>query len=248
MEVHHHSHHPKKWREYLTEFLMLFLAVTLGFFAENIREKVVESHREKEYMITMVQDLKEDTSRINISIINTDRKVKAMDSLIREIYHKPYTDSSLREMYYLFRRYLGSSTAASFSRRTINQLISSGNLRLIKNMAISDSIVQYDIGTEITTRQYNVYHDQYQQKARELSNRIFDSYYLLDYDRVNVISLLNTNKKLTLLTENDKELKEYANIVYGGKNVLAIYSILLKKHKYLAEQIINLLNKEYHLN
>ena len=21
MEVHHHSHHPKKWKEYLTEFL-----------------------------------------------------------------------------------------------------------------------------------------------------------------------------------------------------------------------------------
>ncbi|MEY3739101.1 MAG: hypothetical protein RL544_1879 [Bacteroidota bacterium] len=28
MEVHHHSHHPKKWKEYVTEFLMLFLAVS----------------------------------------------------------------------------------------------------------------------------------------------------------------------------------------------------------------------------
>ena len=38
MEVHHHSHHPKKWKEYITEFLMLFLAVTLGFLAEYLRE------------------------------------------------------------------------------------------------------------------------------------------------------------------------------------------------------------------
>ena len=30
MEVHHHSHHPKKWKEYVTEFIMLFAAVTLG--------------------------------------------------------------------------------------------------------------------------------------------------------------------------------------------------------------------------
>jgi len=44
---------------------MLFFAITLGFFAENIREIYIESHREKEYMQTMVQDLKEDTSRIN---------------------------------------------------------------------------------------------------------------------------------------------------------------------------------------
>ena len=45
MEVHHHSHHPKKWKEYLTEFLMLFLAVSMGFIAENVREKHTESER-----------------------------------------------------------------------------------------------------------------------------------------------------------------------------------------------------------
>src|ERR1700731_4697152 len=39
MEVHHHPdlHHEKKpWKEYFLEFLMIFLAVTMGFFAETI--------------------------------------------------------------------------------------------------------------------------------------------------------------------------------------------------------------------
>ena len=34
MEVHHHTHHAhekRNWKSYLWEFLMLFLAVTLGF-------------------------------------------------------------------------------------------------------------------------------------------------------------------------------------------------------------------------
>src|SRR5438876_3979316 len=38
MEIHKHPHHvtqKKKWEEYLLEFLMLFLAVFLGFLAEN---------------------------------------------------------------------------------------------------------------------------------------------------------------------------------------------------------------------
>ena len=38
MEVHKHPHHvthKKKWAEYLLEFFMLFLAVFLGFLAEN---------------------------------------------------------------------------------------------------------------------------------------------------------------------------------------------------------------------
>ena len=48
MEVHHHSHTPrKKWTHYFWEFLMLFLAVTLGFFVENQREHYIENLREK---------------------------------------------------------------------------------------------------------------------------------------------------------------------------------------------------------
>jgi hypothetical protein len=43
MEVHHHPHVEKKgFKEYCLEFLMIFLAVTLGFFAENIREHIAE--------------------------------------------------------------------------------------------------------------------------------------------------------------------------------------------------------------
>src|SRR6059058_4049080 len=63
MEVHKHPHHvthKKKGGEYLLEFLMLFLAVFLGFVAENIRETSVEHEREKEYMVTMLEDLKAD--------------------------------------------------------------------------------------------------------------------------------------------------------------------------------------------
>src|SRR4051794_32456759 len=55
MEVHKHPHHvtrKKKWGEYLLEFLMIFLAVTMGFFAEQIREGFVESRHEKEYMVS----------------------------------------------------------------------------------------------------------------------------------------------------------------------------------------------------
>jgi hypothetical protein len=47
MEVHHsHNHgHKKKWHEFLLEFFMLFAAVTLGFFAENLREEQIIKHQ-----------------------------------------------------------------------------------------------------------------------------------------------------------------------------------------------------------
>lgn len=31
---------PNKWGNYLKEFLMLFLAISLGFWVENLREEV----------------------------------------------------------------------------------------------------------------------------------------------------------------------------------------------------------------
>jgi hypothetical protein len=49
MEVHQHTHTPrKKWTHYFWEFLMLFLAVFCGFLAENQREHMIENKRAKQ--------------------------------------------------------------------------------------------------------------------------------------------------------------------------------------------------------
>ncbi|HEV8269960.1 MAG TPA: hypothetical protein VGQ04_01570, partial [Chitinophagaceae bacterium] len=73
MEVHHHSHTSdpdmhrgrKKWHHYFWEFLMLFLAVTLGFFVENQREHYIEGKRENEYIRSMIEDLRLDTAGLS---------------------------------------------------------------------------------------------------------------------------------------------------------------------------------------
>jgi hypothetical protein len=65
MEVHHHPSVEKKgFKEYFLEFLMIFLAVTLGFFAETIRENITEHSRAKEFARSMVKDLEADTAQL----------------------------------------------------------------------------------------------------------------------------------------------------------------------------------------
>ena len=61
MEVHHHSHKPKNWKEYITEFIMLFAAVTLGFFAENVREHQIIEHKTHQNLRSIILDLKKDS-------------------------------------------------------------------------------------------------------------------------------------------------------------------------------------------
>ncbi|HYJ64157.1 MAG TPA: hypothetical protein VEV62_10470, partial [Parafilimonas sp.] len=82
MEVHHHPHVAKKnFTEYFLEFLMIFLAVTLGFIAENIREGFVDRKMQKEYIFSFYEDLKTDTARIT-AIINKDEvKINGLSNI-----------------------------------------------------------------------------------------------------------------------------------------------------------------------
>ena len=60
MEVHHHPdlhRKSKNFREYFLEFLMIFLAVTMGFIAENIREHFTDKNNTKEYLETYRDEL-----------------------------------------------------------------------------------------------------------------------------------------------------------------------------------------------
>jgi hypothetical protein len=66
MEIHQPQHPtPKnKWSGYIIEFVMLFAAVTLGFFAENIRERIASEEKKRELLAAVIQDLKTDKSEI----------------------------------------------------------------------------------------------------------------------------------------------------------------------------------------
>jgi hypothetical protein len=83
MEVHHHPHVEKKnFKEYFLEFLMIFLAVTLGFFAENIREHLSDNAKEKEYIESLVEDLKIDQQILSHNISQLQSGIVMMDSMI----------------------------------------------------------------------------------------------------------------------------------------------------------------------
>src|ERR1700757_2827643 len=83
MEVHHQGHIAKKnFKEHLFEFFMLFLAVTLGFFVENIREHLIENSREKDYVHSIGEDLQQDIYQLDSVIARRTIKNEMMDSIL----------------------------------------------------------------------------------------------------------------------------------------------------------------------
>src|SRR6187402_2563255 len=82
MEVHQHTHSErKKWKHYLWEFLMLFLAVFCGFLAEYQLEHKIEKNRERQFINSLVNDVKADTARLHTIIFNRTERESRLDSL-----------------------------------------------------------------------------------------------------------------------------------------------------------------------
>src|ERR1700760_2421757 len=83
VEVHHHPEVEKKgFKEYLLEGLMIFLAVTMGFFAESLREHISNKDKTAQYMQSLLVDLKTDTTSINVYLKGENAKDQAYNSLL----------------------------------------------------------------------------------------------------------------------------------------------------------------------
>jgi hypothetical protein len=148
MEVHHHSHHPKKWKEYVTEFLMLFLAVSMGFIAENLREKHIEDERSVELMHAFISDVKENQKQLDSLILNNKRLSYYYDSMVfdngfgkREIDIIKLSENIDLKMY----RFINKKTI-------FEQMKSSGALRYIQDKEILKSMLRYEENADYAER------------------------------------------------------------------------------------------------
>ena len=131
-----------KIKELIFEFLMMFLAITGGFFMENMREDYIERHKEMEYIESMVKDVTQDTIGIQDIITTCENQIKGIDSL-KTILKTPVAKIDYRELYHLTSVYLFTLISFEPNQITMTQLKNSGGLRLISNKSVSDSIVSY---------------------------------------------------------------------------------------------------------
>jgi hypothetical protein len=241
MEVHHHSHHPKKWKEYITEFLMLFLAVTLGFFAENQREHLIEGDREKQYMQSLYEDLKKDTTILNNLIRYDTFQTAKLDTTNQLLIENSWDVEKIKLLYRLNLKTAGTMRY-NLSERTSAQLKNAGVMRLIESRELSNKISEYWVKSE-NLKEYNTFVDDLKFKAREKSYSIFDQKYYTDVSK----GIVADNAQL--LSKDAFTIAEYANrlnhINNSMKNVLM--PNIERQHK-RAVELLSILKKEYKLN
>jgi len=251
MEVHQHTHTPrKKWTHYLWEFLMLFLAVFCGFLAENQREHMVEHQREKQFIKTLLHDLQNDTVNFSRSIKIFKSNIERFDSLKTSVKNPQSQQNILKA--YKAATLIQSFSSFNYSDRTIEQLRSAGNFRLIRNPAVSDALIEYDRYIRNTYLAVEKILGDQGIRLLEMQNGIFD------YDMYNF--LINRNwqhrQAITtdslpqlpkLLTNDEQKIQQYYNSFGMWRNWCSRMVNHSDFAKEKAKNLIALVKKEYNM-
>ena len=250
MEVHHPHHptHKKKWSEYILEFVMLFAAVTLGFFAENVREHQVIEHKTQQNLQSVILDLKKDSVLIkdiikeyqNASIyLNTLNDV-FLDYQLNKISKDQYIDNVLS-----ISDSLSFGTSFYINNSSYKNTISSGSFSNISNIDLKRNISNY----------YEVYGAKLYD-----NNKLIDDvaeYYtvntlpkpggiiadIIEKTDSNKVEILKKYYKTNGLFEKSILSKDF--IIYNQKAIdrVKIYMYLLRLFEVKNKELSNLLNR-----
>ena len=246
METHPpHLHHTsgKRFSHYFYEFLMLFLAVLSGFFAENLREEKVEHNRENEYMKSMVEDLRLDT--LQLSRIKSFRldKLSTIDSLNN--FFKDYKEGLVPSNIYIQANKLFGHAGFFQNSGTLDQLRNSGGLRLIRHRNVVDSIESYDQQIKrISLR--DIYETNFSYDHNKLQQKLFNGREVLPFSETKT-SMSESTVLPPTVKLNVQILDEYVNSLIGFKYFVRRDLELQEAVKAKAKNLINLIKKEYSL-
>jgi len=248
MEVHAHTHTPrKKWKHYFWEFLMLFLAVTLGFFVENQREHFIEKKREKEYIRSMIDDLRLDTA-VFFEDNNSRKLAMTMyDSVVLLLNKKDRSEFEQQRLYYAARMCLRLSPFPKLNDRTYEQMKSSGNLRLIHDSKIADRVTKY----YFNSKEFLINIDQTLlrlQSLIEIQGKVFDGAVFREMMDIKQFSIIPPAGNPALITENKETLNELSVRIHYVLSILLFSKNFIVNLNQEASELIGVLKEEYRLD
>ncbi|PWT78260.1 MAG: hypothetical protein C5B59_02225 [Bacteroidetes bacterium] len=246
MEVHHHPdihHKPKKWKEYVIEFAMIFLAVTLGFLAENLREHIAERSKERKYIAAFISNVKDDTAYLNYVIQFDNHLVKGVDSILMLSHADMSRESNRRSFYHFALQYFYNSAAFKSNDVTLQQLKNTGDFKLIEKGHVADSLTKYASDVQNIYSQgdyYNAYFKDILARLDEIYDiTLFgDSTYQKDGQMM--------NKPFPPFRDNNVKLPVLFNKIFSFRIITYSYAEnYLKPQLKSAKSLLSFLKKEY---
>ena len=222
MEVHHHSHLPhqsKPWKQYLTEGLMIFIAVMLGYAAENVRHHYIEEKKTIANLQSLYKDLKNDSLAFsNMLIIRS--KQDSCFNIISRLYDQKKIEQDIPTVY-AAHSFIAIRVMPVMNTMALDQIKSSGAINYIEDEKLRQEIQYYaNNAAELKKREQReyAYIDKYfdplsitkfnYKYFQELSK--FDSF---EIKGDKVISPITPPDGLTLIDQNNFDWNNYLSVL-----------------------------------
>lgn len=249
MEVHHHPdihHKRKKFKEYFIEFIMIFLAVTLGFFAEGLRENISERARAKEYALMLLKDVISDTIELHTTMSRYQSYISSIDTL--KLLRRSEKGNISDVDFFFYCRPVFLAGRMPFNDATLQQVKNSGNLRFFHSLKLKEKISDYDN----ITRNFSLRQD-FELNWVPILNGFYNSLFVYDTKSIVEEKLRNRypldslkREHYNFLIRDTVQINKFLNFCDYRKNIwetritLNIIPILE-----VARQLIAVLKNEY---
>ncbi|HTH55330.1 MAG TPA: hypothetical protein VL728_04750 [Cyclobacteriaceae bacterium] len=233
---------------FIFEFALLFLAITAGFFVENLRENWSEKRQERELIKTMVQDLEIDIHSLDSAINLRTNRVAMLDSLTQLINSADANHWTHR--LYIFGRKVTRILDFSFlpTDRTFEQLKNANGFRLIENQKVAVRISKYYEQVN-QIKQLQIVESDFTKIYLPISYKIFDG---LVFDKIvdkkGKVTSFSTSENPLLLKGYENHLNDFngnLNNIKSANKYIRESETKLITH---AQKLIDFIKKEYKLN
>jgi hypothetical protein len=185
---------------------MLFLAVSMGFVAENLRERHVENERAHEMLSEFKHDVEQNQKLLDSVLRKNKELIHYLDSFIHTV---GYDDRPLNVK--KFASELNMWMYRFMNRKNIfDQMKSSGALRYIKDFALIEQILAYEQLAELAEframqQETDHYFNQFRPQLRELFPPAFFA------------EVFHNPKYMQVLNESDPDYERFYLSHAGGR-------------------------------
>lgn len=234
----------RNWKTYFKEFFMLFLAVFCGFLAENYRESLSARNIEKEYILSLIEDLKTDTTNLSLYISFRKEKSVLMDSLAEMMLSEER--SLMGNQIYFLARQVFNEQAFIYSDGTIQQLKNAGNLRLLRKRNVVNELLKYEKKVKVL-EDWDENDNRTKSTFREMGGKVFNSTELNKTMDANMKFVMPTTNP-QLITDDFKIINEIAFQIHFLSKMTKGNSLRAESLRSDAIGLLELIQKEYKLN
>jgi hypothetical protein len=257
MEVHHHPEVEKKgFKEYILEGLMIFLAVTMGFFAETIRENISETSHAKELAKSLYKEVYTDSIAMQNKLNLRFTKDQQLEYFRR--YMRDSSLTNLSEKFYpgfLWSFVLTTTIIFDPNDGVITQLRNSGTLRYLKSVELQNCVSRINFAI-LNVRNRNAQEYSFVSEfTRPFILKHYDFNWQDEYTQNGKLSILQAIAQTDFHEKKPHVIRDLADLKRDDADALAAYYLLITRatrqvfyapYVEANHQLLQALRKEYH--